>query len=134
MFLGRVVGRLWATRQAAGLAGRKLLLVRPETAAGKQADDYLKEKLFDPLGLKDWTWHRDDAGNTITYAELRMTARDLARVGQWILEGAGGTLKPETLALFSSPATPLCSSATPVLTPRSSPVTRPFARLIRSIA
>jgi microcompartment protein CcmK/EutM len=37
MFLGRVVGRLWATRQAAGLAGRKLLLVRPETA-GKQAD------------------------------------------------------------------------------------------------
>jgi ethanolamine utilization protein EutN len=38
MFLGRVVGRLWATRQAAGLAGRKLLLVRPETAAGKQAD------------------------------------------------------------------------------------------------
>jgi len=33
MFLGRVVGRLWATRQAAGLAGRKMLLVRPETAA-----------------------------------------------------------------------------------------------------
>jgi ethanolamine utilization protein EutN len=38
MFLGRVVGRLWATRQAAGLAGRKLLLVRPETAAGQEAD------------------------------------------------------------------------------------------------
>jgi ethanolamine utilization protein EutN len=38
MFLGRVVGRLWATRQAAGLAGRKLLLVRPETAAGPEAD------------------------------------------------------------------------------------------------
>jgi ethanolamine utilization protein EutN len=38
MFLGRVVGRLWATRQAAGLAGRKLLLVRPETAAGEQGN------------------------------------------------------------------------------------------------
>ena len=38
MILGRVVGRLWATRQAAGLAGRKLLLIRPETAAGKPAD------------------------------------------------------------------------------------------------
>ena len=38
MFLGRVVGRLWATRQAAGLAGRKMLLVRPETAAGREAD------------------------------------------------------------------------------------------------
>ena len=34
MFLGRVVGRLWASRQAAGIAGRKLLLVRPETASG----------------------------------------------------------------------------------------------------
>ncbi len=31
MQLGRVVGRLWAARQAAGLDGRKLLLVRPET-------------------------------------------------------------------------------------------------------
>jgi microcompartment protein CcmK/EutM len=38
MFLGRVVGRLWATRQAAGLAGRKMLLVRPETADGREAD------------------------------------------------------------------------------------------------
>ena len=37
MLLGRVVGRLWAARQAAGLAGRKLLLVRPETASGGEA-------------------------------------------------------------------------------------------------
>lgn len=72
-------------------------------AAGKQADDYLKEKLFDPLGLKDWTWQRDDAGNAITYAQLRMTARDLARVGQWILGGAGGP----TIKLLGTPATPL---------------------------
>ena len=37
MILGRVVGRLWASRQASGLAGRKLLLIRPETATGKEA-------------------------------------------------------------------------------------------------
>lgn len=36
MFLGRVVGRLWASRRADGLAGRKLLLVRPEAASGGQ--------------------------------------------------------------------------------------------------
>jgi microcompartment protein CcmK/EutM len=36
MRLGRVVGRLWAARRAAGLDGRKLLLIRPETAAGSQ--------------------------------------------------------------------------------------------------
>ncbi|HEY4395123.1 MAG TPA: EutN/CcmL family microcompartment protein [Polyangia bacterium] len=34
MLLGRVVGRLWAARQASSLGGRKLLLVRPETASG----------------------------------------------------------------------------------------------------
>ena len=32
------MGRLWAARQAEGLAGRKLLLIRPETAAGREAD------------------------------------------------------------------------------------------------
>ena len=37
MWMGRVVGRLWATRQAASLAGRKLLLVRPETASGAES-------------------------------------------------------------------------------------------------
>src|SRR5215831_7911215 len=32
MIIGEVVGRLWASRQAGTLAGRKLLLVRPLTA------------------------------------------------------------------------------------------------------
>jgi microcompartment protein CcmK/EutM len=36
MLLGRVVGRLWAARQAGSLGGRKLLLVRPETASGAE--------------------------------------------------------------------------------------------------
>jgi ethanolamine utilization protein EutN len=36
MLLGRVVGRLWAARQAGSLAGRKLLLVRPEAAGDKE--------------------------------------------------------------------------------------------------
>jgi ethanolamine utilization protein EutN len=37
MLMGRVVGRLWASRQAARLGGRKLLLVRPETSSGQQS-------------------------------------------------------------------------------------------------
>lgn len=37
MLLGRVVGRLWAARQADSLGGRKLLLVRPESASGETA-------------------------------------------------------------------------------------------------
>ena len=35
MLLGRVVGRLWAARQASTLGGRKLLLVRPELGPGR---------------------------------------------------------------------------------------------------
>jgi ethanolamine utilization protein EutN len=38
MLIGQVVGRLWASRQAETLAGRKLLLVRPLTAAGRLSD------------------------------------------------------------------------------------------------
>ena len=38
MLLGRVVGRLWAARQADTLGGRKLLLVRPDNA-GSARDD-----------------------------------------------------------------------------------------------
>lgn len=34
MLIGEVVGRLWASRQAATLGGQKLLLVRPLDAAG----------------------------------------------------------------------------------------------------
>jgi ethanolamine utilization protein EutN len=37
MLLGRVVGRLWASRQAGGLNGRKLLLVRPERSGGGES-------------------------------------------------------------------------------------------------
>jgi ethanolamine utilization protein EutN len=33
VLLGRVVGRLWAARQASTLSGRKLLLVRVESAS-----------------------------------------------------------------------------------------------------
>lgn len=37
MLIGEVIGRLWASRQAEGLAGRKLLLVRPLASAGGTA-------------------------------------------------------------------------------------------------
>ncbi len=38
MVMGRVVGRLWASRQAAGLGGRKLLLVRVDGAGLRPAE------------------------------------------------------------------------------------------------
>jgi len=38
VLLGRVVGRLWAARQASTLGGRKLLLVQPESATSARGD------------------------------------------------------------------------------------------------
>ena len=37
MLIGEVIGRLWASRQAEGLAGRRLLLVRPIGAGAQPA-------------------------------------------------------------------------------------------------
>lgn len=37
MFVGEVVGRLWASRQAGSLSGQKLLLVRPLGKSGPGA-------------------------------------------------------------------------------------------------
>ena len=37
MLLGRVVGRLWAARQASTLGGRKLLLVRAESVSSARS-------------------------------------------------------------------------------------------------
>ncbi len=57
-------------------------------ASGKSCDMYLKKKLFGPLGIRVWKWNRDKAGNALTYAELQMTARDLAKVG-WLIANGG---------------------------------------------
>jgi CubicO group peptidase (beta-lactamase class C family) len=76
-------------------------------ASGEEAEDYLAKKLFQPLGIRKWSWDRDGADRTLTYANLQLSARDLARIGQMIAEGGKGILKPETIRLLGSPATPL---------------------------
>ncbi|MHC4472381.1 MAG: serine hydrolase domain-containing protein, partial [Planctomycetota bacterium] len=80
-------------------------------AAGRPVDAYLKAKLFVPIGIEDFKWDRDGAGNTFTYANLQMTARDLALVGQVVANGGKvgrkSLLGSKTISLFGSPATPL---------------------------
>jgi CubicO group peptidase (beta-lactamase class C family) len=83
-------------------------------AAGRPVDDYLKERLFAPLGVKEAPWDRDTAGNTITYAQLSLSARDLARVGQLVVDGgtygAKKLLAQDSIAHLSTPATPVQSA------------------------
>ena len=79
-------------------------------SAGRPVDDYLRERLFAPLGVKKWTWDRDGAGNTLTYANLALSARDLARIGQLVIDGgAVGTKRlasRDSIAALGAPSTP----------------------------
>ena len=52
---------------------------------GKQLHDYAKEKLFDPLGIDNSYWTLGTNGEPAAASGLRLTARDLARVGRMIL-------------------------------------------------
>lgn len=56
-------------------------------AAGQPVDAYLKSRLFEPLGIEEWSWTRDSAGNVHTLSGLSLTARDLAKIGVMMLEG-----------------------------------------------
>ncbi len=56
-------------------------------AAGVSLDAYLGKELFEPMGITDWTWTgRDRAGNVAAYADLKLHPRDVARIGQLVLD------------------------------------------------
>lgn len=48
---------------------------------GKLAEDYAREKLFDPLGIVDWHWDRDPQGLTKGEGMLDLLPRDMAKLG-----------------------------------------------------
>ncbi|MBK9001489.1 MAG: beta-lactamase family protein [Myxococcales bacterium] len=64
----------------------QLLSVVVEKSAGKPIDAYLDEALFRPLGIRGWQWDKDGGDNVQTYYGLALQARDLARIGQLLLD------------------------------------------------
>ncbi|WP_104990927.1 serine hydrolase [Deinococcus sp. NW-56] len=77
-----------------------------ERATGQRADDFARAELFGPLGMEEWEWVRDPAGNPHGLAGLRLHARDLARLGHLALDGAGGLISRRWLEESTRPATP----------------------------
>jgi CubicO group peptidase (beta-lactamase class C family) len=49
-------------------------------------ESYADEKLFKPLGIANVAWHRDRTGVPIAASGLRMTPRDMARIGRVVLQ------------------------------------------------
>jgi CubicO group peptidase (beta-lactamase class C family) len=58
-----------------------------EERTGLSLQEYARQRLFEPLGLRDWEWVGDVRGRTRAYTGLRLRPRDLVRIGRLVLEG-----------------------------------------------
>jgi CubicO group peptidase (beta-lactamase class C family) len=53
---------------------------------GETLVEYLRPRLFDPLGIKDPTWDADPLGRSVGGSGLHITTEDIARFGQLYLQ------------------------------------------------
>ncbi|WP_432994051.1 serine hydrolase domain-containing protein [Dactylosporangium sp. CA-233914] len=60
---------------------------------GRALAQYGREKLFEPLGIDDFTWMTGADGVASAASGLRLTPRDLARIGSLVL-AEGGRIVP----------------------------------------
>lgn len=56
-----------------------------EVASGKRMDNYFEDEFFKPLGITEYEWIIDEAGNPTAHGAFRLKARDLAKFGQLML-------------------------------------------------
>jgi CubicO group peptidase (beta-lactamase class C family) len=80
------------------------LLKRKLRAAGRPSDptDYIQSRVFDALGVKPTSWKRGDDGNPYMPQGCQITARDWAKFGRWVLDGASGADRKVYAALFEA--------------------------------
>jgi CubicO group peptidase (beta-lactamase class C family) len=57
-----------------------------DQVSGKPLDRFVKEKLFDPLEISDWSWKKDMVGTPQAAYGLSLHARDLTRIGLLMLK------------------------------------------------
>jgi CubicO group peptidase (beta-lactamase class C family) len=78
---------------------------------GKSLHEYAREVLFDPLGIGPTDWYADKDGELIAASGIRMTPRDLARIGELTLRRGvweGRSVVPaEWIARSTSPLVPI---------------------------
>jgi CubicO group peptidase (beta-lactamase class C family) len=79
-------------------------------ASGRRMDEYIGEEILAPLGIKDFRWQLDRAGNPYGFAGLQIHALDFARVGQMMLDGGAWRgkriLSEEWVRVSTKPAQP----------------------------
>jgi CubicO group peptidase (beta-lactamase class C family) len=53
---------------------------------GQKLSDYLRPRLFEPLGIDDWSWNESPEGITIGWSDLSLRTEDIAKLGQLYLD------------------------------------------------
>lgn len=74
------------TRFAYNNKALNLLAGVVQKASGQRLDEYLRAGLFRQLGISDFTWTLDAAGNPHGMSGLQIRPADLARLGQLMLQ------------------------------------------------
>jgi CubicO group peptidase (beta-lactamase class C family) len=57
-----------------------------QKATGEKLVDYLKPRLFDPLGINNFTWDEAPGGYTFGAIGLKLQSEDMAKFGQMLLQ------------------------------------------------
>ncbi len=75
---------------------------------GKRLDHFVRDEIFIPLGIREYSWTVDGGGNALGMAGLHITAEDLARIGQLMVQGGvwkgRRIVSEEWIKLSTSPA------------------------------
>jgi CubicO group peptidase (beta-lactamase class C family) len=61
-----------------------------EKVSGQSIEDYLRPRLFEPLGISEWKWDKHPDGSCMGGVGLWLSTRDLVKFGNFLLfEGKG---------------------------------------------
>lgn len=53
---------------------------------GQKLSEYLRPRLFESLGIDDWSWNESPEGITIGWSDLSLRTEDIAKLGQLYLD------------------------------------------------
>jgi CubicO group peptidase (beta-lactamase class C family) len=68
-------------------ADPQVLSYAVQRRTGRTLETLARERLFEPLGIRNYVWEHNADGATLGAHALWMNARDLARIGQTVLNG-----------------------------------------------
>jgi CubicO group peptidase (beta-lactamase class C family) len=83
--------------------GSHLLAAAATKLLGEPVSEYADRVLFEPLGIRGATWHRDPDGIPFGYGHLHVQASDLARLGRLWLDGGRPIMDPAFFAEMTRP-------------------------------